>query len=106
MPNQGSIEAASTTLNESRPLPGVKPTNASLIAMLELVLKRNNFQFNGNNYQQTGGTAMGTKLALNYAINFIGMLEDSFVYTYLLQPLLYLRYINDIFIIWQLGENE
>ena len=106
IPNQGGIEAAQNTLNESRPLPGVKPTNASLIAMLELVLKRNNFQFNGKNYLQTGGTAMGTKLAPSYAINFMGTLEESFVYTYTLQPLLYLRYIDDIFIIWQHGEDE
>ena len=106
IPNAEGIEAARTTLNGSRSHPGVKPTNVSLIALLELVLKRNNFQFNGNNYLQVGGTAMGTKLAPGYAINFMGTLEDQFVYTYHLQALVYVRYIDDIFIIWQHGEEE
>ena len=35
-----------------------KPRNNSLLNLLELVLKRNNFKFNGTNFLQIGGTAM------------------------------------------------
>ena len=36
----------------------------------------------------------------------MGDFEDEFVYTYHLQPLLYLRYIDDIFMLWQHGLDE
>ena len=49
---------------------------------------------------------MGTKLAPSFANIFMGWFEDGFVYTYKLQPLLWKRYIDDIFIVWQHGENE
>ena len=52
-----------------------------------------------------GGTAMGTKLALSFANIFMGWFEDTYVYTYKIQPLLWKRYIDDIFIIWQHGRE-
>ena len=106
IPNDEGIAAARDTLHRSRPGPGVKPTNESLVKLLELVLKRNNFQFNGNNYLQVGGTAMGTKLAPGYAVNYMGVFEENNVYNFLITPLLYLRYIDDIFIIWQHGKDN
>jgi hypothetical protein len=106
IPNDEGIQAARETLNRTRPESGLQPTNASLIKLLELVLKRNNFQFNGQNFIQTGGTAMGTKLAPGYAINSMGKFEAKFVYTYKKQPLLFLRFIDDIFIIWTHGRDE
>jgi len=35
--------------------------------MLGLILKENSFQFNEENYLQTHGTAMGTKMAVSFA---------------------------------------
>ena len=35
--------------------------------MLGLILNENSFQFNGENYLQTHGTAMGTKMAVSFA---------------------------------------
>ena len=61
--------------------PGVKPSNESLLKLLELVLTKNNFQFNGQNYLQTGGTAIGTKAAPDYVINTLGKFEAKYVYT-------------------------
>ena len=46
---------------------------------------------------------MGTRVASNSAINTMGAFESQFVYTYSKQPLVYLQYIDDIFIIWQHG---
>ena len=75
-------------------------SNETLIKLLTLVLEKNNFQFNGQNYIQIGGTCMGTKLAPGYACNTVGDFERTFVYTYHKQPILYVRFIDDIFIIW------
>ena len=105
IPNDKGLQAAMQTLMEHRPTPN-KPTNLSLIKMLEMVLKMNNFQFNGVNFLQVGGTAMGTKVAPNYAVNNMGSFENKHVYTYSKQPLLYLRYIDDIFMIWQHSVTE
>ena len=41
----------------------------------------NNFEFCGKHYLQVGGTAMGTKAAPNYAINFMNAFEEKHVYT-------------------------
>ena len=35
--------------------------------MLSLILNESSFQFNGENYLQTHGTAMGTKMAVSFA---------------------------------------
>ena len=49
---------------------------------------------------------MGTKTAPNYAITTVNQFEDQHVYTYEKQPLLWLRYIDDIFVLWQHGGTE
>jgi len=37
----------------------------------------------------------------SYAVNYMGAFEKMHVYTHSHQPLLYLRYIDDIFMLWQ-----
>ena len=49
---------------------------------------------------------MGTKVAPSDDVNYMGSFKSKHVYTYRLQPLLNLRYIDDIFMIWQFGEEE
>ena len=43
--------------------------------MLTLILKENSFQFNGKNYLQIHGTAMGTKMAVAFANIFMVDIE-------------------------------
>ena len=43
---------------------------------------------------------MGSRVAPSYVINTIGASESQFVYTYPKQPLMYLHYLDGIFIIW------
>jgi len=81
----------------------------SLGKLLKAVLHKNNFQFNGKNYLQIGGTAMGTRLAPSYANLFMGRLEQRELKRLEqrgLKPALYLRFIDDIFMIWTLGETK
>ena len=70
------------------------------------VLKKNFFSFNGQLYEQTQGTAMGTRMAPNYAIIFMHYLETNFLSHYPKQPKIWLRFIDDIIMIWQFGRLE
>ena len=48
----------------------------SLIELAECVLKNNIFEHNTSFYKQLRGTAIGTKMALPYAIIYMGDLEE------------------------------
>ena len=72
IPHSDGIEACKE-IWESR---SVKvPPSDCFVAMLTMVLKKNNFTFNGDQYLQIKGTAMGTKMAPSYANTFIGIFE-------------------------------
>ena len=79
-----------------------------LMTLLALVLKGNIFQFCQKLYRQVIGTAMGTRLAPNYAINFMGSLERKKLLGQWTgtQPKLYKRFIDDLFFIWSSSEQE
>ena len=49
---------------------------------------------------------MLTKMAPSYANLFMGVLEDRMINSYAYKPLVYLRYIDDIFMIWTEGEEN
>ena len=70
------------------------------------VLTKNYFNFNGRLYEQIQGTAMGTKMVPNYAIIFMHYLETNFLANYPKQPKIWLRFIDDIFMIWTEGKLE
>jgi hypothetical protein len=52
-----------------------------------MVLKKNNFTFNGDHYLQINGTAMGTKMAPSYANIFMGKLEKQLLESSIERPL-------------------
>ena len=106
IPNKEGLEAAQRLLSKYRPEENLKPKNTTIIKLLEMVLSMNNFTFNGDNYIQVGGTAMGTKAAPGFANCFMGDFEEQFVYPYRLQPLKYLRFLDDCFLIWHHGLEE
>lgn len=72
----------------------------TIVTLLRMVLEMNNFQFNGQHYLQIGGTAMGTRVAPTFANIFMAHFEATHVYTYPLQPVLWLRFIDNIFLLW------
>nr|XP_048674335.1 zinc finger protein 708-like isoform X5 [Caretta caretta]XP_048674339.1 zinc finger protein 708-like isoform X5 [Caretta caretta] len=79
---------------------------ANLVAELcGFVLTHNYFTFGDNVYLQISGTAMGTRMAPQYANIFMADLEQRFLSSRPLKPLLYLCYIDDIFIIWTHGKE-
>ncbi|XP_074819362.1 GPI alpha-1,4-mannosyltransferase I, stabilizing subunit [Natator depressus] len=73
-----------------------KPVNKEVILQVPVGLKQHGALISG--------TAMGTRMAPQYANIFMADLEQRFLSSRPLTPLLYLRYIDDIFIIWTHGK--
>jgi len=105
IPNDEGILACKNILNHLRTTTQA-PSNQNIIRLLTHVLYMNNFDFNDKHYLQVGGTAMGTKVAPSFANIFMADFEDTFVYNYHTQPLIWLRYIDDIFMIWDKGSDS
>ncbi|KAK3747117.1 hypothetical protein QZH41_006059 [Actinostola sp. cb2023] len=71
------------------------------------ILKHNYFSFNNEFYLQQHGTAMGTRMAPSYANLFMSHLESLLLEhpPGNLLPLVWKRYIDDIFILWTHGSS-
>ena len=78
----------------------------SLIESAECVLKNNIFEDNLSFYMQLRGTAIGTKMALPCAIIFLGDLEVKLFSDCDILPLVWWRYIDDIFMFRQYDKKE
>ncbi|XP_065450463.1 uncharacterized protein LOC103307061 isoform X2 [Chrysemys picta bellii] len=100
------VEALYTNIPQKDGLQAVRnsiPDNvtANLVAELcDFVLNHNYFTFGDNVYLQVSDTAMGTHMTPQHAIIFMADLEQRFLSSRPLTPLLYLRYTDNIFIIW------
>ena len=78
----------------------------SIVDLAECVLKNNTFEHNSEFYRQLQGTAIGTKMAPPYAILFLAELEERLIKNWPLKPSVWWRYIDDIFMLWQHGEDK
>ncbi len=96
------LEALDTTHGRMWPLRKV------IHQFLEYILKENYFAFKDKLYLQKHGTAMSTKMAPSFANIFMGALEQSLLSSTPnhLVPLLWKRFIDDIFLIWTHGEQS
>ena len=75
IPHDDGIKACEHFLNS-------KPSNSglsteSLCELIATVLTKNHFPFNGDNYLQTMGCAMGTKMAPSHSSLFMGKFEED-----------------------------
>ena len=73
--------------------------------MLSLILK-NSFQFNGKDYLQTHGTAMGTKMAVAFANIFMASIEKEILRQSINKPLTWKRFIDGVFCLWDTNKEE
>ena len=103
IPNEEALTVAYQTLRENRQDSLEALSNRDITHLLKLVLTCNNFEFNQQNYLQIQGVAMGTKVAPTIANLVMGNFEKQFVYSYPTQPSLWIRYIDDNFMIWPHG---
>ena len=82
------------------------PPTDTLVELLSLILKCNNFEFNNKHYLQIQGTAMGTRMAPSYANIFMGRLEEQLLMSVPLKPYSWLRFIDDIDMQWCHGRQS
>ena len=68
--------------------------------MVQFVLKNNYFEFNSKVKQQVSGTVIGNKFASPYTCIFMDRMETEFLEKERLKPWVWLRYIDNIFIVW------
>ena len=94
IPHQAGLIALKEALDKKK-----IPTD-DLIRMAEFVLS------NSDAFQQISGTAIGTKFAPPYACIYMDQVEQKFLAMQINQPLIWLRYIDDLFFIWTHGEKE
>ena len=78
----------------------------ALLALLELGLTKNDFEFDSRCYLQVHGTAMGKKFAPAYANIYMANWERTVFPKCVRKPSLYTRYLDDIFGIWSHSEQE
>ena len=104
IPNNEGI--ASVKKKYDRYLKKTIPTKI-IATFLALILTLNNFIFNSKFYLQIKGCAMGTICAPSYATIFISEFEEKYIYPLIKnKSVIYLHYIDDIFMVWIKSESE
>ena len=112
----GDIESLYTNMNLDRSLNCVKelfnkykdPTrpDKQLLDLLEISLKYNDFEFNGEFYLQTMGCAMGKRfapaLANIYLLDFDSKAKNDFK----IKPILFFRFLDDVYFLWPGGVDS
>ena len=78
----------------------------TLVGLASLVLENNYFEFNDGIYRQKSGSAIGTKFAPAYASLFMTRLEERLLDASPDKPLIWMRFIDDVFLIWTHGEEK
>ena len=74
------------------------PPTETVVRLAELVLKKNCMEFAGEYFEQISGTMMGTPCAVEYSCLAMSYLEEQINQQYTEEkPLLFVRYIDDIF---------
>ena len=106
IPNEEGIEAVQHFFRQ-RARPGDGILSKVISVFLRLILTLNNFVFNDQNFIQINGCSMGTKCAPPYACLFMGKFENQYILPRILHNIsMYVRYIDDIFLIWKGSERE
>ena len=75
-----------------------------LIKLNECVLKNDIFDHDKSVFKQLRGTAIGNKMVPSYAIILMDSLEEDILSN--MKPLVWWCYIDDIFMMWEHGEEE
>ena len=82
------------------------PSTECILEAVEICLKSNNCQFNGSNFLQQHGTAMGPKNACSYADLAMKVIDYKAKYQGDIKPKVWLRYRDDIFDLWTQGKEK
>ena len=98
IPHEDGVDACKYFLDKGTHVG--KLSSDEVARLIKLVLENNHFKCGDNFYLQKMGTAMGSSMAPAYASLFMGKLEEDFLNACALKPTLWLRFLDDIFMIW------
>jgi len=101
--NKDGMEAVKKAF-ENNPSP--ERPDQEILELLKICLENNDFIFNKEWFLQIYGTAMGRKFAPNFANLFMAQWEKEALAKCTLQPDCFLRFLDDIFIVWPHSEEE
>jgi hypothetical protein len=108
--HEEGIKACKEALDQRSREDKAKMPTSHITKLITLILKSNCFSFLGKFYHQVTGTAMGTPMAPGYANLYMGKVETDLLREYEeitgLRPTKWLRYLDDIFILWPHGEEK
>lgn len=79
--------------------------DADILRLLEISLRCNDFEFDGKQYLQVEGTAMGHRYAPSYTNLYMSEWEGEVLQKCPLKPTFYLRFLDDIIEAWPHGEE-
>lgn len=99
-------EGIQTVKNIFSKFPNKTRPEKELLQLLDINLRRNDFQFDNKFYLQIKGTAMGKKFAPAYANIFMAEWETSALAGCEKKPLHYFRYLDDIWGVWHHTQEE
>ena len=81
-----------------------------LLELGEMVLRSNEFSFEGERYRQKEGTAIGSKMGKNYACTYMGKWEEEVQEKAEKEmgkkPKMWFRFVDDIWGIWKGSKEE
>ena len=108
IPHNEGIEACTHYMKTfTHELPEFAPKEGVIRMLFMFILENNYFQFLDETYLQILGTAMGTKVAPPYASLFLGKFEEKHIFEKFPDLIaIFLRFLDDIFFIWNHGEEE
>lgn len=86
--------------------PTVDRSNRDVLDLLDITLRNNDFQFGNLWFKQILGMGMGKAYAPNCADVYLIEFDDRAMNHFRIKPRLYLRFIDDVFIIWPGSKDD
>ena len=80
--------------------PDLNRNDFLVLELLRIILENNDFEFDGKFYLQICGIAMGRKFAPSCANIYLRKFDDRAMNGFHIHPLLYCRFLDDIFGLW------
>ena len=98
--NEKGIEALRRAMQKH---PDPARPDTELINLIKICLTHNVFTFNGKDYLKKNGAAMGHGFCVEYSNIYMAEWESGATENYPILPLFWVRFIDDIFLIWTHG---
>ena len=80
--------------------PDINRPDNYILQLLEIILTKNDFEFNDDTYLQTCGCPMGKIIGPAAANIYLIEFDDAAINNFEFKPLILFRYLDDVFMLW------